>query len=150
MQIVKYANLLSDLGHEVFITYTHSFCFDLIEVKGTRIYSPLLRADEVPDADAILSSSWSMARKVADLPQSKGAKFAYLQDFENWSGSSEEIIGNWRQPVHLISVARYLEDAAATHTSKKATRIPYGIDFDVFYPENKTAPNANGIVIGGL
>ena len=150
MQIIKYANLLSDLGHEVFITYTHSFCFDLIEVKGTRIYSPLLRADEVPDADAVLSSSWSMARKVADLPPSKGVKFAYLQDFENWSGSSEEIIGNWRQPVHLISVARYLEDAAATHTSKKATRIPYGIDFDVFYPENKTAPNANGIVIGGL
>ncbi|WP_419786426.1 glycosyltransferase [Pseudodesulfovibrio sp.] len=150
LQIVKYANLLADMGHETYLTYTHSFCFDLCEVKAGLVYSPLLRADEVPDADAVLCSSWSMAEKLAGLPASKGAKFAYLQDFENWSGTSESIIGNWRQPVHLVAVAHYLEDAAATHTSKKATRIPYGIDFDLFYPGDKRMPGPEGLVIGGL
>lgn len=149
LQIIKYANLLSDMGHEVFLTYTHSFSFDLMEVKGTRVYSPELSATEVPDADAVICSSWFMARKLADLPQSKGVKFAYLQDFENWSGSSEEIIANWRQPVHLIAVARYLEDAAMNHVSKKADRLPYGIDFDIFRPGDSIPPEKE-IVVGGL
>jgi len=150
LQIVKYANLLADLGHETYLTYTHSFSFDLCGVKAGLVYSPLLRADEVPDADAVISSSWFMAEKVAALPPSKGVKFAYLQDFENWSGTSEAIIGNWRQPVHLIAVARYLEDAAATHASKKAARIPYGIDFDLFHPGDKRLPGPEGLVVGGL
>ncbi|WP_158946575.1 glycosyltransferase [Pseudodesulfovibrio cashew] len=149
LQLIKYANLLCDMGHEVFLTYTHSFSFDLIEVKAERVYSPELRGSEVPDCDAVICSSWSMARKLADLPPSKGAKFAYLQDFENWSGTSEGIIGNWRQPVHLIAVARYLVDAARNHASKKAARIPYGIDFDIFRPGNKP-PLGEGVVIGGL
>ena len=150
LQIVKYANLLADMGHETFLTYTHSFSFDLVEVKSSLVYSPLLRDDEVPDCDAVISSSWFMAGKVAGLPGSKGTKFAYLQDFENWSGSSEEIIGNWRQPVHLVAVARYLEDAAMHHVSKRAQRIPYGIDFDLFNPGDRRMPGPQGITVGGL
>lgn len=150
LQIIKYANLLADMGHEIYLTYTHSFSFDLTEVKASLVYSPLLRDDEVPDCDAVISSSWFMAGKVAGLPFSKGAKFAYLQDFENWSGTSEAIIGNWRQPVHLIAVARYLEDAALCHVSKKAERIPYGIDFEIFNPGNRRMPGPEGITVGGL
>lgn len=150
LQIIKYANLLAEMGHTVYLTYTHSFSFDLIPVRATRVYSPELRDEEVPDADAVICSSWFMARKLADLPPSKGAKFAYLQDFENWSGTSEEIIANWRQPVHLIAVARYLVEAAMHHASKKAERIPYGIDFDLFNAGDRRMPGPQGITVGGL
>ncbi|WP_035236685.1 glycosyltransferase [Desulfobacter vibrioformis] len=149
LQLIKYANILANMGHEIFITYTHSFCFNLIEVRGKRIFSPELKPNEVPDCDAVLCSSWYMAGKLSALPASKGVKFAYLQDFENWSGTSEAIIKNWRQPVHLIAVARYLADAAMQHTSKKACLIPYGIDFDIFNSPVK-APPTQEIVIGGL
>ena len=150
LQLVKYANILTEMGHEVFLTYTAGFSFDLVEVKAHRVYSPHLRPAEVPDADAVMCSTWYMARRVADLPAGKGAKFAYLQDFENWSGTSEDIIGCWRLPVHLVAVAGYLRDAAAQHTSKRAVVLPYGIDFERFHPENKTAPGPDRLVLGGL
>jgi|GEM_PF-1405127 glycosyltransferase involved in cell wall biosynthesis len=150
LQLVKCANILTDLGHEVFLTYTASFSFDLTEVRAKRVYSPHLRPDEVPDADAVMCSTWYMARRVADLPASKGAKFAYLQDFENWSGTSEDILSCWRLPVHLVAVANYLRDAAAQHTSKRAAVLPYGIDFERFHPEGKTPPSPQRLVLGGL
>ena len=149
LQLIKYANKLSGLGHDVRLVYDGAFSFDLIPVRVRRVYAPLLTPDQVPDADAVICSSWYMAGKLCALPASKGEKFYYLQDFENWSGTSEEIIGSWRLPAHKIAVARYLEDMVSRHTGMQAERIPYGIDFEHFFAGNKTPPK-DEIVVGGL
>ncbi len=149
LQLIKYAHTLADLGHDVRLVYDGSFSFDLIPVRVRRVYAPMLAPGQVPDADAVICSSWYMAGKLCALPASKGEKFYYLQDFENWSGASEDIIGSWRLPTHKIAVARYLEDMVSRHTGLQADRIPYGIDFELFFADRKTPPQ-DELVVGGL
>ena len=150
LQIFKYANILSESGHDVTIVYNGSFSYTLTPVLAPRMYSPNLRTDDIPDADVIICSSWHMVRHLAALPPSKGEKFAHIQDFENWSGTSEDIISSWRLPVHKIAVAQYLQDAIAQHTSIRASLLPYGIDFKLFYPENREEPSSSDLCIGAL
>lgn len=150
LQIIKYANIFTGSGHDISIVYNGAFSYTLTPVLAPRIYSPNLRTDDIPDADVIICSSWHMIRHVAALPPSKGEKFAYVQDFENWSGASEDIISSWRLPVHKITVAKYLRDAIAQHTSISASLLPYGIDFNVFYPEIREEPTGSCLCIGAL
>ncbi|MDD3312389.1 glycosyltransferase [Pseudodesulfovibrio sp.] len=147
--VVRLANLLADMGHEVRLTCTEAFGYDLGEVRAERAYSPLLRDGEVPDADAVVAVSWCVTGKVAALPPSKGAKFAWLEDFGSSTGASEAVIGSWRQPVHLVAASRRLEEAAAAHASRRATCIPCGVDFDLFRPGDRRMPGPDGPVLGG-
>ncbi|MDY7001698.1 MAG: glycosyltransferase family 4 protein [Thermodesulfobacteriota bacterium] len=150
LQFIKYANAMAGMGHTVTLTYYVGFNFDLIEVLPRKIYSPTLNPEEIPDADVIISSSWSAAEKVAGLPLSKGEKFYYVQDYENFSGPSEAITRSWCMPATKIAVAEYLKELILQQTSTRVHVIPYGIDFDVFHPTSPKAMEQNEIVVGGL
>jgi glycosyltransferase involved in cell wall biosynthesis len=149
LQLIKYANLMQEEGHEVSLVYDTSFSFDLIPVAVPRVYAPTLDQKRVPDADVIISSSWYMTEKLTRLPRSKGEKFAYIQDFETWSGTSESIIQAWRLPAHKIAVASYLQDMIARHVGVNVPVIPYGIDFELFQNRKTQAPEQT-VVIGAL
>ncbi len=150
LQFIKYANAMARMGHTVFLTYYVGFHFDLIEVLPQRIYAPTLNPDEIPDADVVISSSWYVAEKAASLPMSKGEKFYYVQDYENFSGPSEAITRSWRMPATKIVVANYLRELILQQTSTKAHVIPYGIDFEIFRPTAPKVMDRKEIVVGGL
>ncbi len=149
LQLVKYANILAMMGHDVRLAYEVYFDFDMVPVRIPRFFTPALNPRDTPDADAILCSSWHMAEKMARLPASKGEKFQYVQDFENWSGATEAIVASWRAPTHKIVVASYLEEMVRVHTGCRAERIPYGVDLETLYPGQRRPPGPE-LVVGAL
>lgn len=150
LQFIKYANALSGMGHTVYLTSYVGFYFDLIEVLPQRFHAPTLDPEDVPDADVIISSSWSAAEKIASLPMSKGERFYYVQDYENFSGPSEAITRSWRIPATKIVVADYLRELILQQTSTRAHVIPYGIDFDIFRPTAPKVMDRKEVIVGGL
>jgi hypothetical protein len=150
LQLIKYANAMVRLGHKVTLAYTVGCPFDLIEILADRCYCPNGEA-ELPDADVIMCSTWYMARVVAGLPLSKGEKFNILQGFEQWSGTSDDIVNCWRLPVYKIAPSNYISDEVWLHTTVRTDVIPFGINFETFYPEpNRSTMDGSRLVVGAL
>jgi len=151
LQLIKYANQMAALGHEVVLAYQYSDTFDLIPVPLPRLFAPAMSADQLPDADIILHSSWFMADRLMRLPLSKGIPFSFVLGYEQWSGRNETIADCWRLPVYKIVPSAYLQEQVWLQSGLRWPVIPFGIDFSNFHPEGgRTVPAPGDMVVGAL
>ena len=90
-----------------------------------------LRERNVPDADAVIATSWDTAEWVAKYSESKGRKFYLLQGLETWCGPEARVMATWRSPMIKIVIARWLYDIAS-EIGEQSTYIPNGLDFKSF------------------
>jgi glycosyltransferase involved in cell wall biosynthesis len=94
---------------------------------------PDLRADFIPDADAVFATAYDTAHAVARLPESKGRKFYLLQAYEDWNGPEECVRETWRLPMHKIVISRWLyRIAEQLGEAARADYIPIGMDLGAF------------------
>ena len=87
--IIKSANMLQKLGHEVFI-------IDSIKNKHTwnKLEVPHLickKNKEIPNADIIIATGYRSAQTTVDAPKRCGVKFHWIRAWETWKGSEEWI-----------------------------------------------------------
>lgn len=91
-------------------------------------------ADDVPDADLILSSWWHTTEWMWDLPECKGRKVNFLQGHEIFSWLPvDRVRAVWRLPIPKIVVSRWLQDIARDeYGDHEAILVPNGTDTDHF------------------
>lgn len=90
--------------------------FDAVRVplKVLETHRPVAPAD-VPDADVIVSTWWETAHWVAAMPEKKGAKASFFQQYETAFGAPRAgVEAAWRLPAHKIVCAQWLADKART------------------------------------
>lgn len=95
------------------------------------LWVPRLSQHHIPDADAVIATSWDTAEWVASYSHSKGRKFYLIQHLETWGGSEARVLSTWHLPMQKIVIARWLEGIAKS-MDETATYIPNGLDFDSF------------------
>lgn len=94
---------------------------------------PDLRADFIPDADAVFATAYDTAHAVAKLPESKGRKFYLLQAYEDWNGPEESVRETWQLPMRKIVISRWLYRIAEEFGEAARTDyIPIGMNPDAF------------------
>lgn len=93
----------------------------------------VLRPDDrhVPDADAVIATSWDVAEWVQRYPGTKGNRFYFIQHLESWDGPEDRVLATWRLPLRKIVIARWLQEIG-TGQGVDAAYIPNGLDFDAF------------------
>lgn len=156
--IFEYANRLRRRGHDVVILYhcysgikrnqqvpqivkllyynygAHHFptWFALdSQIKRLWKYRRLVDS-KIPDADIICATAIDTAYEVAALPESKGKKIYFIQDYENWNGwSDEQVRQSYLLGMKNVVIAKWLHDIVK-NTGAESVLIPNGIDFDVF------------------
>jgi glycosyltransferase involved in cell wall biosynthesis len=99
------------------------------EVK--MLWVPSLAAKYVPDADAVVATSWETSEWAAAYPRSKGKGFYLIQHHETWSGPEARVNATWKLPLKKIVIAGWLEDIARS-MGEDAYLIHNGLDFARF------------------
>ena len=113
----------------------HQPLIDWFDVDpGVRLLlTPDLRAEFIPDGDAVFATALDTAVPVSQLPASKGRKFYLIQSWEDWNGPESLAPESWRLPMQKIVISNWLMQIARDLGEEaRTTRIPIGMDFSRF------------------
>lgn len=155
--VYKYANLLSDKGHNVKILYENKNLkslgliyrciplrnlliylkfgnrprwFDLRKEINVKYLTNPLSSRDVCTEDILVATAVDTAKAVASIPDIK--KYYFVQDFENWVVGDEYVISTYRLGLNIITVSSYLKDIVNKYTNTKVRIVPNAIDIDIF------------------
>ncbi len=146
--IYDFANKMYEMGHDVKVVIGSPNNFTWFELKPEIIYNPNHDPDLVPDSDIVIFSNTKSAEIIHRLPDRKGAKFQYIQDYEVWANTEEQIWYAWSFPINKLVAASYLKENMRDNTGHVSKIIHYGIDFDVF--NDLRIRNEKKFIIGAL
>ena len=112
---------------------------DLFADKNFKVKQiPIIRSMFIPDADFIITSFWPAAMKIGKFNKKKGEKIYFLQANESSFISSEKWVRkSFDFPFHFLSVSNYNRKVIKEKYGVDAEVILNGINFSVFYNENK-------------
>jgi len=161
--VYTYANALAEMGHEVTLIFPdlarqNAFSW-VVRVKVLRRVLPpwydiqqsvscrfrrVLTFRDLPDSDAVIATGVQTADFVADLPQSKGAKFYLVQHMEDWIVSADTVRGTWRLPIDKLAISKWLyEEIMDADPAGRVRYLPNPFDLRTFYvtvaPESRDA-----------
>jgi glycosyltransferase involved in cell wall biosynthesis len=169
--VYTYASLLAERGHDVSVIHPRRLPPDVPEPVGVAgrarrwaaavrdsvgrpspgyaridarvkmLYVPELTAQHVPDAAAVIATSWSTVEAALALPSSKGVRHHLVQGYEVWHGAHDRVHAAWRAPVHKIFIARWLLERALELgvPVTMTTHIPNAVPLDIFRIERPIA-----------
>lgn len=106
-------------------------------------------ADDLPDADAIISTWWTTAEWAEKLPASKGRHIHFVQGDEDFRPAfSQQVQAVYRQSNPKIVVAGWLQDMFRQKYGQESTLVMNGVDTAQFSapPREKNSPHRVGLL----
>ena len=137
--IFQYANCLVARGYKIKIIFTCHNSFinhhipEVIRRMICRIFVALfpsckelnkkvtkkavfdMKDDKVPTADYIVATAYETAWPVYNLDSSKGKKIYFIQDYENWTCSNEEVEATYNLMQNVV-ISKWLKKIDDSHT----------------------------------
>tara|TARA_R100000935_G_C2839131_1_gene170008 strand:+ start:4074 stop:5156 length:1083 start_codon:yes stop_codon:yes gene_type:complete len=160
--IAIYAKLLIERGHHVTVVSpgkpgltfkdsikllfgkTLSYLFTTVyfdEIDGLDLIildkdRPVIEQD-LPNGDVVIATWWQTANWVMGLPESKGKKIYFMQDYGGVPGQPlDKIIATWQLPFEkIITISNWLSELMYKENIPKdlVTVIHNGVDTDKFF-----------------
>lgn len=146
--IVKSANTLVDLGHEVTIIANAPNQHEWTPLKAD--YKICHDTEKVPGADAVIATGFVTAKHVSSLPKKCGKKFHWMRAWETWQIGDDMDIKNrvLEMPTtKLVNSGQLMAKLQSLGYPSKIVRPGYDYS-DLFFTEDRST-NQN-IIIGGL
>jgi len=156
--VFEYANKLAECGHEVVIyfmterfmtNYAIPITLKKALVKTVVKYTPkwfklnpkikkvsLWDKNDVENADVIIATAIRTAFFVKDLSNSKGKKFYFIQGFENWKYSDDQVFETYAFGFTNIAVSKWLKELVDTHSNKESYLVSNSVDETIFNCHN--------------
>jgi glycosyltransferase involved in cell wall biosynthesis len=104
-------------------------------------FRPVRNAD-VPDADVVIATWWETAHGVAGFDRCKGAKAYFMQDYGAPGQELEKIIPTWKLGLHIVTIARWLEDLVKKHAPTATVDVvANAVDLELFRQPPRTMPS---------
>lgn len=155
--VYEYANYLAEKGHQVYLYMLRGktlenvmlpenlknclvkliiahrrvswFSFDK---RVHRVSINVIDNAEIKDADVVIATSVETALPIANLNQRKGKKFYFIQDFENWTYSDEEVCHTYGLGMTNIVVADWLKQIVDKYSLNPSILISNSINTKIF------------------
>lgn len=176
--VYEYANRLSKRGHQITIVHTaferidtppsewprRAMCYFLHGLKGSYgparwfkvdarvalLWAPTLNARFIPDADAIVATTWETAEWVAGYPATKGKKYYFVQEYERYASASGDTKARmektYRLGLRMTYISPVVREMITNCGGVANLYLPNGIDFDIYYKtEGISSPNRDMI-----
>ena len=169
--IHEYANRLAQHGHNVTLVYPMRIQTNaLYQLKKAIIklfdnlngsekilyYTPdpkvavlvvkTISPKYIPDGDAVIAVGWQTAEPVAELPESCGKKFYFLQSFETYFRNKKQVLATYHLPLHKIAISQWIIDKLNAIGENADGRIPNAINPLEFFIENQNDSRTNQIL----
>lgn len=162
-----YANYLAGWGHDVYcylpmVSYKGKDQSIVFRVKASisntikkeKWFScdfpvkvvPLIIPFFIRDADVTIATAWQTAYDVAKLPESKGRKLYFVQDYEIFNGTRAEVEGSYQLGIPMITISKELKRRLSFFSPD--VQVVYNGLFDQEYmKEKKTKHEKPGIML---
>lgn len=98
---------------------------------------PLIKACFVRDADITIATAWQTAYDVKNLPDRCGKKVYFIQGYEIFGGSKEQVDGSYRLGLCSVTITQSLAVFLKDMMNVDSTVIYNGLDPTEFYSERK-------------
>jgi len=131
--IVKSANTLVDLGHEVIIVDTGKNKHTWTPLKAKHLV--VKDIENIPHADVIIATGFKSVESTIQANKKCGKKVHWIRGFELWNMSRDEIIKMLRSPTHKMVNSIGLRKLLNMYDISCQLIRP-GYDFDEIYPLN--------------
>ncbi len=159
--VYEYANRLQKRGHAVTIIYPYDLVgsatfsshwwgslakrikyFFVRRINWFDLRAPIKRVWQIsdrymPEADVVIATANETADWVAQLSQSKGEKFYFIQHYESWTRNAELVKNTWRLPLKKIVIASWMKKFAEELGEKVVAVITNGVNMEEFYCNDK-------------
>lgn len=120
------------LKYKLFKEYKPNSWFDT-DKRIKHILRYRLNPKAIPETTILVATSWVTAYWVNLYNKISPRNKAYLiQHFEDWHGSTEEVVSTWKMPLHKIVIAPWLKDIAK-NMGEEAFLIENGFNQEEFY-----------------
>lgn len=154
--VYEYCNKLVANGHIVTINYLYGPMFEKLPISERlrkiliKIYSEaigpgrwftldkkiklkvLSNPNKMENADIVIATAVRTADIVNELPKSCGKKVYFIQDFENWNRTDEEVYASYNLRMTNIVVAKWLKNIVDAHSKKPSHLVSNCINTEVF------------------
>ena len=144
--LVKSANVLQELGHEVFMVDSgrSMYTWDPIEVTHMIVN----KINKLPKSDVIIATGYNSVEATLQAPKECGRKYHWVRAFETWRGSEEWILKNiLNVPTKKLVNSIGLQNKLKSYNISSEVVYP-GYDFGDIYLMKR--PKTDYIVLGGL
>lgn len=143
---VFFMALLQYISKKIYlIPYKCEEWFELnSNIKEKLVFS--LKSKNIENGDIIFATSWRTAPEINKYSNLKGRKYYFIQSFEDWSGTKEEVIQTWKMPFKKIVISQHLKDIA-DNLGEEAEYIENGLDHNVFYKKKNLKKIKNKVMM---
>lgn len=111
-----------------------------ISPKVQLLWVPGFAACWVPDADAVIATSWQTAEWVSDYPSSKGRKFYFAMDFERFMEASPDmkrrIAANHTAGLRTMVISPAGQAMVVANGGATPALVPCALDFTICNLQN--------------
>lgn len=143
--ILMYADLLSRMGHKVFVVvlsnnWLRRNLANILNIKPEwfknfkariiRVYS--FEEKNIPNYDVVIATSWRTADPVSSFK--KGKKFYFIQHYEGlYHGDKNEVDATYKLNLEKIVISSWLKDIMKKEFSSDSHFLITPVDEDLFY-----------------
>lgn len=116
-----------------------------------RVDADFVQADDVPNADIVLSSWWEVTERVFEWPREKGIPVHYVRHHELHGGDPERVRAVYRKPGPKIAISNWLVRVMREEYGHgDVTLVHNGVDWSQFdsTPRSKSEPPVVGFLYG--
>lgn len=99
-------------------------------VKFYLTYS--LNYRHVPKSDIYIATEVRTAPYLNEYPIDASRKFYFIQDYENWFVSDEQVRSTYHYKMNKFVITNWLKDIIEKESSEKCTLVPNGFDFEEY------------------
>jgi len=146
LTIIKSANTLVDLGHDVTIVDTGKYCNTWVPLKAK--FKKVKSVQNIPAAEAIIATGYGTVKTTVDAPDKCGLKMHWIRGWETWNMSEDKIKKKVLDQPTLKMVNSTCLQKKLQEFGKNAYIIRPGYDFNEIFPTYERTDRE--IVLGGL
>lgn len=86
----------------------------------------------IPEGDYIFATSYETAKPVLDLSSKKGTKCYFVQGYENWNVSNQDVNETYSYGFKVFVVSKWLKERVDKFSDEEATLIQNPIDVETY------------------
>jgi len=157
----EYANRLSDRGHTITLVYplqlqtNFKYLLKKFIIKGydqitgtekklhytpgpkvTVLVVKKITDKYIPFGDIVIAVGWQTAEAVAQLPESCGKKFYFLQSFETYFKNKKQVLRTYHLPLQKIAISQWIINEIEALGETAAGPLGNAINSNEFYLES--------------
>jgi len=146
LTLIKSANTLQELGHEVYIIDSMENQYTWGELKVPHII--IKERKNIPNSDIILATGYNTWKHTLNLPNRCGKKYVWVRGWEIWNSSEKNIVSilSDKRIIKLVN-SICLKNKLLSYKIQSYIIRP-GNEFEDLYPMDMR--NDDKIILGGL